>query len=198
MDHETSSLLLRRAREGSREALETLFTECGDKLLALIRLRLGPNLRPHLESRDILQETLLLAFQHIDEFRGTRRKTLAAWLAAIACNQIRNEAEYLHRKRRDVARTVPLEGLRLAAAEVRSHTSCLSLREESQALERALDSMNEVQREVILLRNFEELTFPEMGGRLGKSADACRMLYARSMVALTNKVREPSPKNSVD
>jgi len=158
MDHETSSVLLGLAREGSQEALETLFTECGEKLLALIRLRLGPDLRAHIESRDILQETLLHAFQHIDEFRGTSRKTLAAWLAAIASNQIRNEAGYLHRKRRDVARTVPLDdGLRLAAAEVQSRASRLNLREESQALERALDSMNDLQHEIILLRNFEEL-----------------------------------------
>ena len=193
MDHETSSILLRRAREGSREALETLFTECGDKLLALIRLRLGPNLRSHLESRDILQETLLQAFQHIDEFEGNKRKTLAAWLATIACNQIRNEAQYLHRKRRDVARTVPFdENLRLAAVEIQNRTSHLDLQQESQALEKALDSMNGSQREAILLRNFEELSFPEMGERLGKSADACRMLYARSLAALTNRVRELS------
>jgi len=196
MDHDTSAVLLGRAREGSQEALETLFTECGEKLLALIRLRLGPDLRAHIESRDILQETLLHAFQHIDEFRGTSRKTLAAWLAAIACNQIRNEAGYLHRKRRDIDRTFPLdEGLHLAAAEIQSHASRLGLKRETEALERALDTMSELQREVILLRNFEELTFPEMGERLGKTADACRMLYARSIIELTSKVRELSLEN---
>ena len=46
--------------------------------------------------------------------------------------------------------------------------------------------------EVILLRKYEELTFPEIGERLGKSADACRMLYARAMTALTRKIQEIS------
>ena len=199
MDQETSSLLLQRAREGSREALDTLFTEVGERLLAVIRLRLGPDLRPLVESRDILQETFLRAFENIDDFRGTSRKTLMAWLAAIASNQIRNEVEYRNRKRRDVRRTIPLdEDLLVAASQVQSYASRLVLGREAKTLEVALDSLNELHREIILLRNFEELTFPEMGERLGKSADACRMLYARSMVALTNKVRELSLENSPD
>ena len=38
---------------------------------------------------------------------------------------------------------------------------------------------------MILLRKFEELSFAEIARRLGKSEDACRMLLARAMTALT-------------
>jgi DNA-directed RNA polymerase specialized sigma24 family protein len=38
---------------------------------------------------------------------------------------------------------------------------------------------------VILLRKYEELSFPDISRRLGKSEDACRMLFARAMTALT-------------
>ena len=48
-----SSILLREARAGSNEALGELFDLCGDKLLALIRIRLGPTLRREVESGDI-------------------------------------------------------------------------------------------------------------------------------------------------
>lgn len=191
MDHETSSLLLRRAREGSREALDTLFADCGEWLLALIRLRLGPDLRPHLDSGDVLQETLLRAFQHLDDFEGESQRSLIAWLAAIACNEIRNQAEFLHRQRRDVARTVPLDAaVREVAATVRSEVSRVHLGTEAARLEKALESLGELQREAILLRNYEELSFPEIGQRLGKSPDASRMLYARAMVSLTTRVRK--------
>jgi len=193
LDHEESAVTLQRARDGSSEALNRIFHECGERLLALIRLRLGPELRRHIESRDILQDTLLRAFENFDDFRGSSNKTLMAWLAAIAGNQIRNQVEYFHRQRRDVKQTVPLdENLHVAATEVRSQVTRLNMNEEAMNVESALDSMDELHREVILMRNFEELTFAEIGERIGKGADASRMLYARSMVSLTNKVRELS------
>jgi len=43
---------------------------------------------------------------------------------------------------------------------------------------------------VILLRKFEELSFKEIALRLGRSEDACRMLLARAMTALTMKMTE--------
>jgi len=42
-----------------------------------------------------------------------------------------------------------------------------------------------------MLRKFEELSFKEIGERLGKSPDACRMLLARAMTALTLAMEEP-------
>ena len=52
------------------------------------------------------------------------------------------------------------------------------------------EQLSERARDVILLRQFEELTFPEIAARLGRSEDACRMLFARAMTALTLKISE--------
>jgi RNA polymerase sigma-70 factor, ECF subfamily len=68
---------------------------------------------------------------------------------------------------------------------VRSVLSQLIVDERAQNLEAAIDSLSEAHRQVILLRKFEELSFREIGKRLGKSEDACRMLFARAMTALT-------------
>ena len=76
------------------------------------------------------------------------------------------------------------------AAKVRSATSRLVWNEKAAQLERALVGLTEDQREVILLRRFEELSYPEIGRRLGKSPDACRMLFARAMTALTAALGE--------
>jgi DNA-directed RNA polymerase specialized sigma24 family protein len=46
---------------------------------------------------------------------------------------------------------------------------------------------------VILLRKYEELPFGEIARRLGKTEDACRMLLARAMTALTLKMSEINP-----
>jgi RNA polymerase sigma-70 factor (ECF subfamily) len=69
-------------------------------------------------------------------------------------------------------------------ASARSVLSRLAIQEGASALERALDDLPEQQRDVVLLRRFEGLSYAEIGERLGRSADAARMLYGRAVAAL--------------
>ncbi len=184
----TSADLLERARAGSNEALGALLQRCGPKLLSLVRIRLGPGLRRELDSRDLLQSTLVKALAHFEEFAGCDRRSLMAWLARIAENEIRDLAAYHGRERRDAALRVSLEEspeAALLAARVRSQTSLVAEGERLSALERALESLSPGHREVIVLRAIEEREFSDVATRLGRSPDACRMLFARAMTALT-------------
>jgi RNA polymerase sigma-70 factor (ECF subfamily) len=185
------SQLIRRATQGSEEALNAVFELCGERLLALIRLRMGPSLRNQLESRDVLQQTLLEAFRHVDQFEGSGDRSLMGWLGTIASNQIKDQAKFYRRQVRDVVRNVPLEeGLDRVAERMHGEVSRLHLQEQALLLERALESLDEAHREVILLRRFEELPFREIAERMERSADACRVLHARAMTALTIKMKE--------
>jgi len=187
MSPEESVALLTRAREGSAEALGELFERSAPKLLARIRLHLGPALRSRLESRDILQSTLLKALRSLDSFAGAGTASLLAWLSSIAENEIRDQAAFHRRGRRDAGREEPLSGAapeHLAAA-LRSASSRLIWSEEQARLERALEALGPEHRQVIILRKLEEMPYGEISRRLGKSPDACRMLLARAMTALT-------------
>ena len=186
MDRPESTALLRNAKAGSGEALNALFERCAGKLLAIIRLRMGPSLRAHLESQDILQASLLKAFQRVDQFERSDTNSLLAWLARIAENEIRDQATYHHRQRRDAGRLVAVEGdLDEFENQVRSLVSGVILNEEMKWMESALEALDESHREIIVLRKFEELSYKEIGERLVKSPDACRMLLARALTALT-------------
>jgi RNA polymerase sigma-70 factor (ECF subfamily) len=186
MDRQETTRLLARAREGSSEALNEVYGRFAGRLLALIRLRLGPGLRSQVESRDVLQATLLKSFERMDQFEGSRGATLMAWLARIAENEIRDLADHHKRQRRDVRRNVPLSGAGGALVDnVRSLSSQVVLEEEMLRLEAGLESLPEHYRQIIVLRKLEELGWAEIAGRLGKSEDACRMLLARAMTALT-------------
>jgi RNA polymerase sigma-70 factor (ECF subfamily) len=189
MSTETSDLL-QQARAGSPEALNRLYERCAGRLLAFIRLRLGKDLRSRLESRDILQSTLLKSLDHLRDFNGNETRSLMAWLARIAEREIKDCADFHHRQRRDAARDVPVEDGAPLPALTRSALSRVILDEEAKRLEAALDALDPSHREVILLRKFEELPFAEIGQRLGKTDDACRMLLARAMTALTLKLSE--------
>lgn len=191
MDQDTTTLLL-QAKAGSGDALNHLFEHVAARLLALIRLRMGAGMRLRMESRDILQACMMKAFEGLDQLKGESSVTLMSWLARIAENEIRDQAEYLGRKRRDMDLDTPIdnEGRNRLLAQVRSQVSQVILTDEMKRLEAALEDLEPDYREIILLRKLEELSFEEIGLRLGKSADACRMLLARAMTAVTLKLRE--------
>ena len=190
MDRSETATLIGRARAGSADALNALYTRCAGKLLPLIRLRMGRSLRTELESRDILQAVLLKSFERLGQFEGSGNTSLMAWLARIAENEIRDRADYQGRQRRDAARRVPIEEADALPVAVRSALTQAILSEEAERLERAIDSLTDDHREIILLRQFEELTFPEIAARIGKSDDASRMMFARAMTALTLTLSE--------
>ena len=185
---------VRDALAGSKEALERVYERSAPRLLAFIRLKMGRTLRAQMESRDILQATLMKSFQHLDDFRGSDTQSLGAWLARIAEREIADRVDFHRRQRRDAAREEALDVQSTASTEstgaavpapVRSALTQAILDENARHLEAAMDTLSEAHREIILLRKFEELSFAEIGRRLGKSEDACRMLLARAMVALT-------------
>jgi RNA polymerase sigma-70 factor (ECF subfamily) len=186
-----AALAGRATAAASDEALDRLYERCAPKLLSYIRLKLGRGLRVRLESRDILQATLLKSFQHIAEFKGTGSQALLVWMARIAEREIVDRADYHHRQRRDAGRESPIDDHPELRARTRSILSRVIADEQTERLERAIDTLSDAHREIILLRKFEDLSFPDIGRRLGKSEDACRMLLARAMTALTLALAEP-------
>ena len=190
MTREESTILLREARQGSREALGELYSRYGARLLAFIRMRIGGDLRARVESRDILQAALMKSFQRLAQFEGGDGATLMGWLMRIAENEIRDQVDYQHRQRRDVSAAVPIDasGVDLAA-QVRSAFSEAVMSEEAERLGAALRALDPDHRDVIVFRKLEELSFKEVAARMGRTEDACRMLLARAMVALTLQLR---------
>ena len=177
--------LLRDAVAGESNAVDALYRRCAPRLLTYIRLRMGRSLRARVESRDILQSTLLKSFQRFGDFRGGDGRSLMAWLARIAEREVADRVDYEKRQRRDAARETPLDATPDLSARVTSVLSRVIRDERAEQLEAAMDTLSDAYREIILLRKFEELSFPEIARRLGKSEDASRMLFARALTALT-------------
>jgi RNA polymerase sigma-70 factor, ECF subfamily len=177
--------LVRDAIAGQREAMDALYARAAPRVLAYVRMRMGPSLRSRLDSRDILQATLMKSFQRFGEFRGSGAPALMAWLNRIAEREILDRADYHQRARRSSLREEPLSGDDVLEARVTSVLSRLIRDERAEKLEAAMDDLSDAHREIILLRKFQELPFRDIAARLGKSEDACRMLLARALTALT-------------
>jgi RNA polymerase sigma-70 factor (ECF subfamily) len=185
MDPAFSTAVLQQALAGSDAALDTLYARFGPRLLSFIRLKMGRSLRARLESRDILQATFLKSFEHLDDFDGSDVRSLLGWMMRIAEREINDRADFHTRQQRDARQEEDVEDHSQMAERTRSALSRLILNEQAERLDDALGTLTESHRQVILLRMFEELSFPDVAARLGRSEDASRMLFARAMTALT-------------
>src|SRR5207245_5018636 len=75
----------------------------------LARLHLAPHLRGKLDPSDVVQETLLQAYQALEQFRGQSPRELAAWLRQILARTLAMAVRDYARDKRDLAREQPLE-----------------------------------------------------------------------------------------
>lgn len=186
--------LLRQARAGSGTALGRLLDLYRGYLALLARLQLDRRLQSKIDASDLVQEAFLEAHRDFPQFRGTTEAELVAWLRQVLVRNLANVVRrYLGTQRRDVRleRNLALEveeesrtlGRSLAASGSTPSESA-ARRERAVLLADALDRLPADYREVLILRNLQGLTFPEVAQRMGRSLDSVDKLWARALLQL--------------
>jgi RNA polymerase sigma-70 factor (ECF subfamily) len=186
--------LLAMVRAGDEAQLGPLLEVYRHYVALLVRLQLGKRLQAKLDVEDVVQETFLEVHRAIGRFRGDSTQEFLAWLrqivSAVLSNQLRR---FYGTKRRDVRLEKALSddidrssrhlelGL-VAPGSSPSHQA--SRRETAVRLADALESLPRDYREVIILRQLEDLPFPEVSRRMGRSLDSVKNLWVRALVRL--------------
>jgi RNA polymerase sigma-70 factor, ECF subfamily len=185
--------LLSRLKQGDREALAELFSRHRDRLARGIRFRLDPRLGRRLDVEDILQEVYLNSAQRIGSFTGDCEQSFFIWLRLVAGQTlIDHYRRHLGAQVRDAGREVPVQGggyphstsTSLAAqlaADCSTPSQAAIRAEMSTQLEQAIASMDPIDREVVALRHFEELTNGEVAEVLGIQQKAASIRYVRAL-----------------
>jgi RNA polymerase sigma-70 factor (ECF subfamily) len=182
--------LVDAAKRRDTGAIDRLLELYRNYLRLLARTWLDGMVRSKADPSDLVQETLLKAHQGFAAFRGAEESELVAWLRQIMARQVTDLARRLRADRRDIAREQPLDGPLqdklhdMAASSYSSIGGALRCRELGVLLADALAQLSPARREVIVLRNLEELSWPEVARRMGKSEAAVRKLWARALLAL--------------
>jgi RNA polymerase sigma-70 factor (ECF subfamily) len=176
--------LLRRLRAGDAAAFETLVRTNAPRLLSVARRML----RNEEDARDALQEAFLQAFRGIGRFEGGAR--LSTWLHRILVNaslmRIRSQGrrpeqpieELLPRFYEDGHRVDPGPPWRSESADP------IEQRELASLVRAAIDRLPEIYRNVLLLRDIEELDTQETARLLDVKVDTVKVRLHRARQAL--------------
>ncbi|MCX6928018.1 MAG: sigma-70 family RNA polymerase sigma factor [Verrucomicrobia bacterium] len=185
--------LERRLRGGDLQALAEVFSRERERLWRVIHFRLAEPLRGRLEPDDVLQEAFLAASQRLKHYAGCPATSPFIWLRMIV-NQtlIDLHRQHLGAQRRDAAREVSLDGVPYAQATsasvaiqlVGAFTSPSGAAARADMLglvQTAIEHMDPIDREVLALRHFEELTNSEVAETLGIEEKAASIRYIRAL-----------------
>lgn len=155
--------------------------EFREYLNLLARMQMGVGLRDHLDSSDLVQQTLLKAHENRGQFRGTTDAERAAWLRAILTNQVRDAYRKLGH---EPVRSIEESSSRLEAwlaSEDLSPGHRLMRNERLLMLGRALARLPDDQRQALELRHLEGLSVVAVARRMGRSTSAVAGLLHRGL-----------------
>jgi RNA polymerase sigma-70 factor (ECF subfamily) len=188
--------LVARAQAGDAQAFTELVNHYERKIY-----RLAKHITQNDEdAEDVLQETFLKAYEHLDTFQGNSK--FYTWIVRIGVN----EALMKLRKRKG-DRTVPLDepvdtGEEMVAREIAvwedNPEDRYSREEMREILDQAVESLKPDFRTVFVLRDIEELSTEETAETLGISVPAVKSRLLRARLALREKLTRQFKRKGED
>lgn len=176
---QTDDALLASARAGERSAIESLLERYQQRVFGF-GMRMCGNAE---DASDVLQDTLLAAARTVSDFRGD--STLSTWLYTIArsfCIKKRRRSKYAPVEEISFDRAVGQPSSMPGPDE-------LAARDETRrALAVALEALDPASREVLILRDIEGLTAPEVAKVTGSSVDAIKSRLHRARGAVRERL----------
>lgn len=188
--------LLEHCRAGETRCLEELFERYQDRLKRMVRLRLDPRVKSRVDASDVLQEAYIEIYQKLEEHLCNPKLPFYLWLRLLTGQKLAlAHRRHLGAQVRDAGREVSLfhgglpevSSAELAAQLMGNFTSpsqAAVKTELKMRLQEALNSMEDLDREVLTLRHFEQLSNSETATVLGISESAACNRYVRALKRL--------------
>jgi RNA polymerase sigma-70 factor (ECF subfamily) len=188
--------LLRSVADGDQESWGTLLTRHEERLRRMVAYRMDRRLQGRIDPQDVIQDAYLEASEHRAELMRQPARPFFLWLRGIVGNKLLELHRYhLSTQMRAAGREVslyrgnmPEASSAALAAQLLGHAtrpSEAAIRAEVKIqLQEALNSMDPLDREVLVLRHFEQLSPAETAQVLGIKEKAAGMRYLRALKRL--------------
>jgi RNA polymerase sigma-70 factor, ECF subfamily len=175
------------------QALAEAIAQHAPRLQQAIELRIDPRLAGRIDAADVLQEAFLEARKRLARYLAEQRVPLFVWLRGVVLDTLIDfHRRHLGAKMRDAGQEVSLHRSATAQASSVALAACLmgdltspsqaAMREETaHQIETALADMDEVDREVLILRHFEQLSNDEVAAIVGVKKAAASRRYMRAL-----------------
>lgn len=195
-DSSETSLLLGQAGGGDPHALGELLDRNRERLTRIVSFRMDRRLQGRIDAADVVQEAYIDATRRFAEFAEERAVPFFLWLRYLTFQKLAElHRHHLGVKARDVGREVSIykgplpqaTSAVLAAQLLGKQTSpsqAAAKAELKLKLEEKLNSLDEIDREVLALRHFEQLSNTEAAQVLGISDSAASNRYVRAVKRL--------------
>jgi RNA polymerase sigma-70 factor (ECF subfamily) len=187
---------LRRLAAGDSEALAALFARYRPRLRKMVKLRLDHRLQGRIDASDVLQEAFLDIAKRAPEYVANPTMPFFLWLRFLTGQRLLLvHRQHLGTRMRDASQEVSLcrgpmpqaSSVSLAArllGRITSPSQAAMRAEMQRKLQDVLNSMDATDREVLVLRHFEELTNSETAALLGIKKAAASNRYIRALEKL--------------
>jgi RNA polymerase sigma-70 factor (ECF subfamily) len=195
-DRSETTRLIEQAVRGDQRALGKLVGRHRERLRRMVALRLDHRLQGRVDPSDIIQEACLDAARRLPEYQKNPTMPFFLWLRLLAGQRLVDEhRKHLGAAARDAGREISLYRGALpqtSSAALAAHLlgrlttpSQAAIRAERKIrLQQALNSMESIDREILALRHFEELSNGEAAAVLGLDRSAASKRYARALIRL--------------
>ena len=195
-DSADSMDLIKRARAGDRNAWASLLGRHRDRLRRMVEIRLDRRLQARIDASDVIQDAFVEVAERLDDYLANPKLPVFLWLRLVVGERlVRLHRHHLGTQMRDADREVSLyrgalptaSSAALAAQLLGRHTSptqAAARAERVLRVQEALNSLDPVDREILSLRHFEELTAGEAAEVLGIEESAAAKRYFRALKRL--------------
>lgn len=191
-DLETTQLL-ERWHDKDPEALQLLLERHLPWLRSRVRRSLGTKLRAKEESVDIVQDAAAEFLRYGPRFRVPDTARFRALLARIVENVICDKHDWYTARRRAMSREQPLAPatvLELGGGTTASPPERCERAEWEAWVRLGLELLDPEDRQVVVLRQWDNLSFEAIGEQLGLTSDGARMRFNRALPKLAMRIKE--------
>ena len=202
LSHFDTEALLDRASAGDAAAMDQLLLRHRSRLRTMVGVRLDPRLAARIDPSDVVQEALLEAHRRFPEYVSERPIPFYPWLRQLAWERLVHlHQKHRFTKKRSVHREEAFDPLlsddslavlakRVFAADSGPVRHVLQAEIQSR-VRAALGQLSSTDREVLILRYIEQLSFDEVGDVLGLGESAVMMRHLRALRRLRPLLEKP-------